>query len=141
LAPGEELEKANPVLKAMERDVEALLVNRTRGEGALPGPHGQVLQPCRSHPDALEGFTGGQEVWEEIGQFFEELKRRPRALVEKARVSPVEMETGPRGKETADGGHKGREAGYDAGFVLAHAGYARATTRWYRGGSRHRVHR
>ncbi len=81
LGAWEELEKANPVLKGMERDVEALLVNRTRGARE----HFLVpMDKCYSLVGLIRthwrGFTGGQEVWEEIGQFFEELKRRSKSV-------------------------------------------------------------
>ena len=77
----EELEESNPVLKGMERDVEALLVNRARGAREhflLP------MDECYSLVGLIRtrwrGFTGGQEVWEEIGLFFEELRRRSKSV-------------------------------------------------------------
>src|SRR5919199_6038092 len=77
----EELEESNLVLKGMERDVEALLVNRVRGARA----HFLVpLAECyslvgliRSH---WRGLSGGREVWEEIGRFFEELRKRSKTV-------------------------------------------------------------
>ena len=81
LGAWEELEKANPVLKGMERDVEALLVNRTQGARE----HFLVpMDKCYSLVGLIRmhwrGFTGGQEVWEEIGLFFEELRRRSKSV-------------------------------------------------------------
>jgi len=81
LGAWEELEKANPVLRGMERDVEALLVNRARGARE----HFLVpMDKCYSLVGLIRmhwrGFTGGQEVWEEIGLFFEELRRRSRSV-------------------------------------------------------------
>lgn len=81
LGAWEELEKANPVLKGMERDVEALLVNRTRGARE----HFLVpMDKCYSLVGLIRmhwrGFTGGQEVWEEIGLFFEELRKRSKRV-------------------------------------------------------------
>ena len=81
LSTWEELEESNPVLKGMERDVEALLVNRARGARE----HFLVpLAECyslvgliRSH---WRGFSGGREVWEEIGRFFEELRKRSKTV-------------------------------------------------------------
>src|ERR687883_134447 len=81
LSTWEELEESNPVLKGMERDVEALLVNRARGARE----HFLVpLAECyslvgliRSHWRAL---SGGREVWEEIGRFFEELRKRSKTV-------------------------------------------------------------
>ena len=81
LSAWEELEKANPVLTGMERDVEALLVNRTRGARE----HFLVpMDKCYSLVGLIRthwrGFTGGQEVWEKIGLFFEELRRRSKSV-------------------------------------------------------------
>jgi hypothetical protein len=71
-----ELEGANPVLREMRPDVEALLVNRARGARR------QWLVPvdvCYRLVAVIrtrwKGLSGGQEVWEEIGRFFEELDR------------------------------------------------------------------
>jgi hypothetical protein len=81
LGAWEELEKANPVLKGMERDVEALLVNRARGARE----HFLVpMDKCYSLVGLIRmhwrGFSGGQEVWEEIGRFFEELRRHSKSV-------------------------------------------------------------
>src|SRR5919107_3514091 len=81
LGAWDELEKANPVLKGMERDVEALLVNRARGARE----HFLVpMDKCYSLVGLIRtrwrGFTGGQEVWEEIGLFFEDLRRRSKSV-------------------------------------------------------------
>jgi len=65
---------ANPVLGAMEPDVEALLVNRV-GEArdyliapidACFGLAGLIRMHWR-------GLSGGDEVWRQIGEFFEKL--------------------------------------------------------------------
>jgi hypothetical protein len=81
LGAWEELEKANPVLKGMERDVEALLVNRARGARE----HFLVpMDKCYSLVGLIRmhwrGFSGGQEVWEEIRRFFEELRERSKTV-------------------------------------------------------------
>jgi len=81
LGAWEELEKANPVLKGMERDVEALLVNRARGARE----HFLVpMDKCYSLVGLIRmhwrGFSGGQEVWEEIGRFFEELRHHSKSV-------------------------------------------------------------
>jgi hypothetical protein len=83
LGAWEELERRNPVLKGMERDVEALLVNRVRGARE----HFLVpIDECyrlvgliRMH---WRGLSGGREVWEEIGRFFEALRERSKTVEE-----------------------------------------------------------
>ena len=77
----ETLEAENPILKDLEKDVEALLVNRTRGTRE----HFLVpMDQCYSLVGLIRihwrGLSGGQEVWEEIEKFFEELRRRSRAV-------------------------------------------------------------
>lgn len=73
------IEAANPVLRSLQPDVEALLVNRARGarqQWVVP------IDDCYSLVGLIRtrwrGLTGGREVWEEIGRFFEELDRRSR---------------------------------------------------------------
>jgi hypothetical protein len=82
LGTWEELEDKNPVLKGMERDVEALLVNRVRGARE----HFLVpMDECYSLVGLIRmhwrGLSGGREVWEEIDRFFENLKKRSRTVV------------------------------------------------------------
>ena len=81
LSAWEELEESNPVLKGMERDVEALLVNRARGARE----HFLVpMDKCYSLVGLIRmhwrGLSGGREVWEEIGRFFEELRERSKTV-------------------------------------------------------------
>jgi hypothetical protein len=73
----DEIERANPVLRTLEPDVEALLVNRSRGARqyfVVP------IEDCYALVGLIRtrwrGLTGGQEVWEEIGLFFERLSGR-----------------------------------------------------------------
>ena len=80
LSAWEELERRNPVLGAMDRDVEALLVNRVRGARE----HFLVsIDECYSLVGLIRtrwrGLSGGREVWEEIGRFFEELRERSKS--------------------------------------------------------------
>jgi hypothetical protein len=77
----EELERCNPVLGGMERDVEALLVNRVRGARE----HFLVpMDECYSLVGLIRmhwrGLSGGREVWEKIGRFFEELQERSKTV-------------------------------------------------------------
>jgi len=72
-----ELERANPVLRTLEPDVEALLVNRVRGaRGHWIVPIDECYALVGLIRTRWRGFTGGSEVWEEIGRFFEALDRR-----------------------------------------------------------------
>lgn len=65
----------NPVLGELEPDVEALLVNRVNGaRGYFIVPIDEcykLVGLIRAH---WRGLSGGAEVWEEIGRFFDALK-------------------------------------------------------------------
>jgi hypothetical protein len=74
------LEEANDILRTLEPDVEALLVNRARGQRR------QWLVPiedCYALVAVIRtrwrGFSGGREVWEELDRFYEELDRKSNA--------------------------------------------------------------
>jgi len=77
LATWVEIETANPVLRTMEPDVEALLVNHARGareHWLVPVDECyRLVGLLRTH---WRGLSGGQEVWSEIGNFFGGLRRR-----------------------------------------------------------------
>ncbi|MGH3002476.1 MAG: DUF5947 family protein [Gaiellaceae bacterium] len=73
----QELEDANPVLRGLEDDVEALLVNHADGR------HDHFLVPiddCYALAGVMrthwKGFGGGAEVWREIDAFFDRLRER-----------------------------------------------------------------
>jgi Family of unknown function (DUF5947) len=73
----EELAADNPILRTLEPDVEALLVNR---EGAARMYYLTPIDECyklvgliRTH---WRGLSGGPKVWEEIDRFFAGLKER-----------------------------------------------------------------
>ena len=71
------LERANPVLRTLAPDVEALLVNRVRGaRGHWIVPISECYSLVGLIRTRWRGLTGGAEVWREIGRFFEELDRR-----------------------------------------------------------------
>ncbi len=77
----EELEGDNPVLKGMERDVEALLVNRARGASDhLLVPLDECYKLVGLIRTRWRGFSGGREVWEDITEFFEDLRRRAKIV-------------------------------------------------------------
>jgi hypothetical protein len=76
----EELESANPVLRDMQPDVEALLVNRALGARQYYlVPIDECFRLVGLIRTRWRGFTGGKEVWEEIGRFFGDLERRARS--------------------------------------------------------------
>ena len=69
----------NPVLRDLEPDVEALLVNRL---GPTPECYRVGVDRCyelvgliRTH---WRGLSGGTAVWEEIGRFFQALREQAR---------------------------------------------------------------
>jgi hypothetical protein len=78
----DDIEQSNPVLKGMEPDVTALLVNRVgHARSATQAEYYLVpIDECyklvgliRTH---WRGLSGGTEVWREIGVFFAMLKKR-----------------------------------------------------------------
>jgi len=80
LAAWEDLATANPILRTLEPDVEALLVNRVRGARQ----HWIVpIDECYALVGLIRGrwrgLTGGTEVWAEIARRLEGLDRRARA--------------------------------------------------------------
>lgn len=73
----DELVQANPLLHEMERDVEALLVNRI---GSQREYYLAPIDECFKLVGLIRanwtGLSGGTEVWKEIAQFFTGLKQR-----------------------------------------------------------------
>jgi hypothetical protein len=77
----EELERNNPALKEMERDVEALLVNRARGASDhFLVPMDECYKLVGLIRTRWRGFSGGREVWDDITRFFEDLGKRARTV-------------------------------------------------------------
>jgi hypothetical protein len=73
------LEDGNPLLGTLEPDVEALLVNRARGERRhYVVPISDCFELVGLIRTRWRGLTGGREVWEEIGRFYDGLDRRAR---------------------------------------------------------------
>jgi hypothetical protein len=73
----QQIARANPPLLDLEADVEALLVNRSRGARQyflVP------IEDCYALVGLIRtrwrGLTGGSEVWEEIERFFGSLESR-----------------------------------------------------------------
>lgn len=86
----QDIEDANPVLRKLEADVEALLVNRighARGFGA-PEYYVLPIDECYKLVGLIRanwhGLSGGTEVWQEIARFFDGLKRRATVIDEAA---------------------------------------------------------
>jgi hypothetical protein len=77
----EQIERANPALRGLDPDVEALLVNRSRGARQyflVP------IEDCYALVGVIRtrwrGLTGGAEVWQEIERFFESLAGRSKEV-------------------------------------------------------------
>jgi hypothetical protein len=88
----QEIVQENPELRAMEADVEALLVNRVgKSRANVPAEYYIVpIDECyklvgliRAH---WRGLSGGTEVWQEIGRFFTDLKSRAINVSEETRA-------------------------------------------------------
>ncbi len=83
-----DIQDANPVIREVEPDVEALLVNRighVRGFGA-PEYYVLPIDECYKLVGLIranwKGLSGGTEVWREIGNFFDGLKQRATVVKE-----------------------------------------------------------
>jgi len=75
------IEARNPVLRKLQPDVEALLVNRSRGAAS----HWLVpVDDCYRLAGVLragwKGLAGGREVWDEVTRFFDDLRGRAVAV-------------------------------------------------------------
>ena len=85
-----DIEDANPLLKEVESDVEALLVNRVGHARGFTAAEYYVLpiDECYKLVGLIRanwrGLSGGTEVWQEIGQFFDGLKQRATVVNEGA---------------------------------------------------------
>lgn len=84
----EELVAENPVLGKLSPDVEALLINRMRGAREyFLAPIDECYKLTGLVRKYWRGFSGGDEGWEQIGKFFDQLKERsyPEAVGSHAR--------------------------------------------------------
>jgi hypothetical protein len=76
-----ELESQNPILKTMETDVEALLVNRVRGANRFfIAPIDECFKLVGLIRMYWRGLSGGNQVWDEINTFFEILAERSQTI-------------------------------------------------------------
>jgi hypothetical protein len=95
----DEVERENPVLREMEPDVEALLVNRighARGFSAAEyylTPVDECYRLVGLIRRSWQGLSGGTEVWRDVGQFFSDLKARSSVVGDLA-AAPVADKTG-----------------------------------------------
>ncbi len=98
----EELVRENPVLREMEPDTEALLVNRVRGTEEyylLPIDECyKLVGIIRKH---WHGLSGGTQMWEAIGQFFTDLRSKAIDIAAKARVAAQSSEPSVVGRDPA----------------------------------------
>jgi uncharacterized protein DUF5947 len=73
----QDLENENPILGAIEPDVEALLVNRV---GSARDHYRVPIDECYKLVGLLRtkwhGLSGGAEVWRAVAEYFEGLQRR-----------------------------------------------------------------
>jgi hypothetical protein len=77
----DEIERDNPVLTTLEPDVEALLVNRARGSRAhYVVPIDDCYRLVGLIRTRWRGLSGGEEVWKEIGAFFDDLGKRAKTI-------------------------------------------------------------
>jgi hypothetical protein len=77
----------NPLLREMEPDVEALLVNRVRGAADYyVAPIDECYKLVGLIRAGWRGLSGGAEVWQGIEGFFAELKTKSGVVGEAARA-------------------------------------------------------
>jgi hypothetical protein len=100
-----EIVAQNPILQSLERDVEALLANRI---GRL-GTHGPItgetepkyflvpIDECYKLVGVIRtnwrGLSGGKKVWDEIDNYFADLKSRSQTVVQHDRRGPKQCPT------------------------------------------------
>jgi hypothetical protein len=86
LAMWDEVAQDNPALKRMSPDVEGLLVNRSARAGGAPDYFIAPIDECFKLAGMIRaswrGLSGGEDVWEEIGRFFADLKTRSNEVME-----------------------------------------------------------
>ncbi len=75
----EEIVATNPVLRELESDTEALLVNRVQTPEYFIVPIDQCYRLVGLIRSKWKGLSGGTEVWESINSFYEELKNQSEA--------------------------------------------------------------
>lgn len=79
LSVWEELERDNPILRELQPDVEALLVDRARGaRGHWLVPIEDCYRLVAVIRTGWRGLSGGREVWTRIEHFFDDLDGRCR---------------------------------------------------------------
>jgi len=84
----DELVSDNPVLANLEPDVEALLVNRARGERRhFLVPVDDAYRLVGLIRTRWRGLSGGAEVWREIEDFFAELARSSKKVTKEEEVT------------------------------------------------------
>jgi hypothetical protein len=89
LAAWNNIVQSNPALHSLEPDVEALLVNRVgQARGATAAQYYIVpIDACYKLVGLIRihwrGFSGGTEVWQEIGAFFSHLRSHAEIVTER----------------------------------------------------------
>lgn len=82
--------EANPALRLLQPDVEALLVNRVGHARQAAGAEYYIapIDACYRLVGLIRlhwhGLSGGEEVWREIGNFFTELSAKAEVVAEEA---------------------------------------------------------
>ena len=83
----DQIVRDNPILENLQPDIEALLVNRVRGEREyFVAPIDKCYELVGLIRLKWTGLSGGTEAWKAINEFFAELKRNARQMKEVARA-------------------------------------------------------
>jgi len=107
LAAWNQIVEANSTLGQLEPDVEALLVNRVgHTRGASPAEYYIVpIDACYKLVGLIRmhwrGLSGGTEVWQEIGNFFSELRAKAHVITDHMSTGNVSIERAVTGEPHA----------------------------------------
>jgi hypothetical protein len=81
----QEMAAMHSAISTLRPDIEALIVNRTKGaRDYFIVPIDQCYKLTGIIRRHWQGFSGGDEVWARVREFFEDLRRRSRPEVQRA---------------------------------------------------------
>ncbi len=91
----DELVSSNPILKDLEPDVEALLINRVENRGGESYREHYIvpIATCYELVGLIrlkwKGLSGGEEVWKAISEYFAGLQARATTVADTQQITPT----------------------------------------------------